>query len=453
MVEIIKIDSVSPAVYNPRKITEAQIENLKMSLQTLGFAVPILVNSKNNVIIAGHQRTKAARSLGVTEVPAIKIDNVAYGDEIKFNQLHNGVDVQRGFSCKVNTEGLAIGEFIEVDITRFVINNYGVAYVKEICNILLKYGNVLSAVLCRDDVIIGANYIRACEILGMKPNCFVVENNLYDDALRYLKADYGVYSYENIKKNTYVQGLAQLSRSTQKVQGKRQNRSTLYENRVFPYLSSHKVSTILDFGCGKGAYINELKKSYNAIGVEFYNNNGSQINISKGNAQIDELIDYLRSKKTFDVVVCDSVLNSVDSMDAERSVMACLNLFCGERLFVSGRSMTSVEKTMSAKKDKAHKRFIRYLDENGFTGDYRKGNWYFQKYHKDDDVKSLLESSGFEIKKYYADNDVFQVEAVKNRDLTTEEYIAAIDFEFNLPLPNDKSYNRHNDIKKVLAFI
>ena len=43
------------------------------------------------------------------------------------------------------------------------------------------------------------------------------------------------------------------------------------------------------------------------------------------------------------------------------------------------------------------------------------------------------------------------MELKKVRELSKEEYAAAIDFEFNLPLPNGKTYNRHEDMKKALG--
>ena len=81
-IEIVNIEDIRPASYNPRKIETEQFENLKQSLQKVGFVIPVLVNRANGVIIAGHQRTKAATAIGIEKVPAIKIDNVAYGDEI-----------------------------------------------------------------------------------------------------------------------------------------------------------------------------------------------------------------------------------------------------------------------------------------------------------------------------------------------------------------------------------
>ncbi len=453
MIETVKIDKIKPADYNPRRINAEQFEKLKQSLDIIGFSVPILVNRKNNVIIAGHQRTKAARAIGIHEVPAIKIDNVSAGDEIKFNQLHNGVDAQRGFECNVNTDGLPIGQFIEIGVEQFEIKNSGAAYVKEICKMLLKYGNVLSCVICDGKVLIGVNYIRACELLRMTPTCYIIDSALFQQAASYLRADYGEYSYDEIKRNTYVQGLAQMHRNMQKGDRKKANKSSLYENYVLPYLAQNEVSSVLDFGCGKGTYIRYLMRTYkDAVGVEFYNNNGSQINVSMGNAQIDRLIEYLKQSKTFDVVVCDSVLNSVDSKRAENSVMACLNLFCGGKLFISGRPLSTTLAKLKHSKDKSARKYVTYLDDDNFTGDYRKGNWYFQHFHDKDDIKRLLESNGFEIQKltYALYGDSFQVEAVKVRDLSRQQYIDAIDFEFNLPLPNG-SYNRNGDVKKVLG--
>lgn len=48
-----------------------------------------------------------------------------------------------------------------------------------------------------------------------------------------------------------------------------------------------------------------------------------------------------------------------------------------------------------------------------------------------------------------ADNKVSEFSSW-NDDLVKEEYIKAIDFEFNLPLPHGRSYDRNEDIKQVL---
>ena len=98
---------------------------------------------------------------------------------------------------------------------------------------------------------------------------------------------------------------------------------------------------------------------------------------------------------------------------------------------------------------------VRYLDDNNFTGDYRKGNWYFQHFHDEKSIKKLLEDNGFEIQRqtFGVYGDSFQVEAKKIRSLTTQEYIDAIDFEFNLPLPGGNRYGRNQDVKEALGLV
>lgn len=442
MIETVSIDSIRPADYNPRRINAEQFQALQASLKEVGFAIPVLVNSSNGVIIAGHQRTKAARAIGITEVPAIKVKNCAYGDEIKFNQMHNGVDQQQGYSARVSSDAaLRVREFQEVPASLFSVRKFAPEYVKEICRLLLKYGNVFSCVVCGGDVLVGVNYVRACQLLNMKATTYVLPKEIYSTAKVFLEGKYGTYCYDEIKRNTFVQGLAQLNRSVQEKEGKdsRANHSMLYTHLVIPHLAKNAdVKTILDFGCGKGAYIQHLARRYTALGVEFYNNNAHSIDMIKGHRQIDRLIQHLKTSPTFDVVVCDSVLNSVDSVQAEKSVVACCNLFSSEKLFISGRPYDRQVRMLDSSQSKnVRRRKIEFYDENKLTALYRKGNWYFQKYHSKEDVERLMNDCGFRIDKlcWGKYGSSWQVEATKIRDLSRQEYIDAVDFEFNLPLP------------------
>lgn len=89
MIVMLDVGSLKPATYNPRKISEEQKATLQESIRQLGFVMPVIVNKKNNTIIAGHQRTNAARQLGLKSVPVQFVDDIDIGDEIRFNQLHN----------------------------------------------------------------------------------------------------------------------------------------------------------------------------------------------------------------------------------------------------------------------------------------------------------------------------------------------------------------------------
>ena len=58
---------------NPNKMSKEQIQALSNSIKKYGFIIPIIVN-KDNIIIDGHQRKKAAELLNLEEVPIIKLD-------------------------------------------------------------------------------------------------------------------------------------------------------------------------------------------------------------------------------------------------------------------------------------------------------------------------------------------------------------------------------------------
>lgn len=450
-IQYIDVDSIKPADYNPRKISDLQFEELKKSIKEIGFVIPILINHKNNTIIAGHQRTKAAKALGIKKIPCIFLSDIEIGDEIKFNQLHNGCEYDQN----------AIGKYIgssklgyNLDANaKFTISQSTPTIVKEICKIILKYGNVLFSVCAGAEIIVGHNYIKACKLLNYDVNISMIDTRYMAKAKQYLNSNYGQYSYEHIPRHSYVQGLAQLVRSvTDRQDNKRNNHSALYDNYVIPYVQGKKYD-ILDFGCGKGSYIKALSKTHDAYGLEFYNHNYSQIIVSKGNEQIDAMIKHINEKGFFDIVICDSVLNSVDSQEAETSTIQCCNLFCKDRLFLSGRPIEQKAELLTYKKDSAaFSRSIEFFDDHHFTAIYRKGNWYFQHWHTKEDVEKLLCQNGFKILKlvWRKYSDSWQVEAKKVEQLPIEIYNKAIDFEFNLPLPQGKRYNRHEDVKKAV---
>lgn len=60
-----RVLELRPADYNPRTITEAQLQKLKTSIQEFGYVVPVIWNEKTDTIVSGHQRVKAFLDLGM----------------------------------------------------------------------------------------------------------------------------------------------------------------------------------------------------------------------------------------------------------------------------------------------------------------------------------------------------------------------------------------------------
>ena len=68
------VDEIIPYENNPRKNDKA-VPAVAKSIQEFGFKVPIVID-KNNIIVNGHTRLKAAKKLGLETVPCIVADDL-----------------------------------------------------------------------------------------------------------------------------------------------------------------------------------------------------------------------------------------------------------------------------------------------------------------------------------------------------------------------------------------
>lgn len=112
-----KTDELIPYVNNPRNNDQA-VDAVASSIKNFGFKVPIVIDSKNE-IINGHTRLKAAKKLGIEEVPVIVADDLTE-DQIKaFRIADNKVAELADWD-----EELLLAELnmIEMDMAQFNID-------------------------------------------------------------------------------------------------------------------------------------------------------------------------------------------------------------------------------------------------------------------------------------------------------------------------------------------
>lgn len=69
-----KLESIKEYKNNPRRNEEA-VGPVMNSIKNFGFLVPVLLD-KNNVMIAGHTRKRAAENLGIKEIPCIYVEEL-----------------------------------------------------------------------------------------------------------------------------------------------------------------------------------------------------------------------------------------------------------------------------------------------------------------------------------------------------------------------------------------
>ena len=107
---MLPVPEVRPYEKNPRKNAEA-VKYVKASIEKFGFKQPIIVDS-NRVIIAGHTRLEAAKSLGMAEVPCIVADDLTDA-QVKALRLADN-KVAEFSEWEMNLLGEELGELSEI---------------------------------------------------------------------------------------------------------------------------------------------------------------------------------------------------------------------------------------------------------------------------------------------------------------------------------------------------
>lgn len=123
--EIVKVDInelISPE-YNPRQITDDELEKLKNSINEFGYIAPIIVNKHNNHIVGGNQRYEALKQLGYTMIDVIYINEPDINKEkalnIRLNNLSGEWDMTK---LEKVIDELKMEKF-DITLTGFEIDN------------------------------------------------------------------------------------------------------------------------------------------------------------------------------------------------------------------------------------------------------------------------------------------------------------------------------------------
>lgn len=102
---------------NPRRNDEA-VGPVSESIKEFGFKVPILID-KNNVIIAGHTRLKAAKKLELNEVPCIMCDDLTTEQVNAFRLVDNKTSELASWDFELLDRELAELAAVDFDLSPF----------------------------------------------------------------------------------------------------------------------------------------------------------------------------------------------------------------------------------------------------------------------------------------------------------------------------------------------
>lgn len=83
----VSLKDLIPYENNPRFNDDA-VDGVAESIKDFGFKVPMVID-KNNVIVCGHTRYKAAEKLGLESVPCVVADDLSEEEIKKFRIIDN----------------------------------------------------------------------------------------------------------------------------------------------------------------------------------------------------------------------------------------------------------------------------------------------------------------------------------------------------------------------------
>src|SRR3990167_11090520 len=89
-IKYVNTDLLQPFGKNPKKQPESQIKAIAKSIQEFSWTNPILaiIHENKNLVIAGHARLEAAKSINLKQVPVIFLD-ISYEKAIAYNIADN----------------------------------------------------------------------------------------------------------------------------------------------------------------------------------------------------------------------------------------------------------------------------------------------------------------------------------------------------------------------------
>lgn len=105
-IETLGIDKIYPYEFNNRNHSVNQIDLICKSIKQFGFNQPIVID-ENGIVLVGHGRLLAAKTLGMKEVPVLKVFNLSEEKKRAYRILDN--KLQNDSTWDLNNLELELG--------------------------------------------------------------------------------------------------------------------------------------------------------------------------------------------------------------------------------------------------------------------------------------------------------------------------------------------------------
>jgi len=121
------VDWLKPDKHNPRIHSPKQIEQIAASIRDTGYFNPVLCDG-DGIVIAGHGRLRAARSLSMTSIPVITIIGLSEAEKRQLQLADNKIALNAGWDNDLLK--IALGELelagLDLSMTGFAVGEIDV---------------------------------------------------------------------------------------------------------------------------------------------------------------------------------------------------------------------------------------------------------------------------------------------------------------------------------------
>lgn len=128
LIEQIKIDKLKPYKNNSKIHTASQIEHIANSIKEFGFNDPLAIAGPDNIVLEGNGRIEAAKFLGLTELPCIRLDHLNKSEQKAYVIAHNSLNLETGFDESVLMQELE-------ELQQYDFHNFGIETEKYIADL------------------------------------------------------------------------------------------------------------------------------------------------------------------------------------------------------------------------------------------------------------------------------------------------------------------------------
>lgn len=119
-IEYMRVDELRPYAGNARTHSRKQLRQIAKSIERFGFCNPVLIDDSKQ-IVAGHGRVEAAKTIGIADVPTVRLSHLSEADKRAYILADNKLAEKAGWDREILAIELQalIDLNVEIELTGF----------------------------------------------------------------------------------------------------------------------------------------------------------------------------------------------------------------------------------------------------------------------------------------------------------------------------------------------